>query len=112
MIQQTIDLDMIPGNTLPVIHVNQNDTGEDRLIFNLKKRDAVFSTAGDVKLQGTTPTGTFRHNMSAVSFGVFKCDLYADMTSASGDVFCQVVATSNYGRIGSQIFILRVQEEA
>lgn len=106
MIQQKTKLNLIPNNRPIVINVNQNDTGDNRLIFEM---DADVS--GDVVIQGTTKHGTFTHSASLDGRTV-TADLESDMTSADGDTFAQLVFTDGDNRTGSQVFILRVQKEA
>jgi hypothetical protein len=111
MIVQRIDLDVIPGKTIPVIHVNQGDTGQGKFILNLKKNGRPLSYPGTAIIQGTKRTGNFHHSASILES---RCmvSLESDMTDISGDVYAQLVLTDGNERVGTQIFILRVQESA
>ena len=104
-ISQKTKLSMIPTGNTPVIHVNQGDIGDDRLIF-----DIGYSSSGSAVVQGTTPSGVFSHS-ATIDGQTVVCDLYEDMTLHEGDVVAQIVLTEGADRIGSQDFILRVQEK-
>lgn len=106
MIQQITKLNLIPNNKPIVINVNQNDTGDGRLIFEMD-----VDVSGDVVIQGTTKHGTFTHP-ALLNGRTVTADLESDMTSADGDTFAQLVFTDGDNRAGSQVFILRVQKEA
>lgn len=107
MIQQKIQLEIIPGKMTPVIHVNQRDTGNSRLQFDLMNDGVPYSPTGIVTVQGKT----FEHQCS-VSGSTVTVNLYEDMTINAGDVVCNLVETSINSRHGTQNFILRVQKEA
>lgn len=107
MIQQKIQLDIIPGKMPPVINVNQNDTGNRRLQFELVRDGVPYTPTGAIKIQGKT----FEHPC-LVSGSIVTVNLYADMTVNSGDVVCNLVETAYNSRHGTQNFILRVQKEA
>ncbi len=107
MIVQRIKLNLIPNNRPVIISVNQNDSGEDRLVFEMD-----MAGSGYAVIQGTRPDGgTFTHS-AIVDGRTVTADLYDDMTSACGDVYTQLVFTDGNDRMGSQAFILRVQKEA
>lgn len=111
MIQQSIDLDIIPGQEIPVIHVNQDDTGTSRLQFRLiHEGQPYYPQAGTIKIQGRAVSG-FEHTCSR-SGSLVTVSLYADMTDRSGDVVCNLVIIEGDSRHGTQNFILRVQEGA
>lgn len=104
---QRIRLNLMPNNRPIIIPVNQNDTGDDRLVFELD-----MLADGNVSIQGTCPDGsTFTHSVN-ISSGLVKSNLFADMTSICGDVYAQLVFDDGTNRTGSQAFILRVQKEA
>lgn len=111
MITQTIKLDMIPGKEIPVIHIDQGDTGSGRLKFEITKDGAVYS-GGTPAIQGTKTGGAgFTHNCTR-SGNIVTSDLYEDMSDECGDVMAQIVLTEGADRTGSQKFILRVQRTA
>lgn len=107
MIQQKIQLEIIPGKITPVIHVNQRDTGNNRLQFELIRDGQPYTPSGSVKIQGKT----FEHTCTRAG-SLVTVDLYADMTVRAGDTICNLVITEGEDRHGTQNFILRVQEDA
>ncbi|MCR5236470.1 MAG: hypothetical protein K6E34_04610 [Lachnospiraceae bacterium] len=115
MITQKTKLSIIPGTETPVIHVNQNDTGEGRLLFDLVIGKEPFSTNTYYYpiIQGTKPNGEHFSHYGSRSGSQVSADLFGDMTDVCGDVRAQVVINErNNDREGSQVFILRVQREA
>ena len=111
MITQNVDLEVIPGKMIPVIKVNQGDTGTGRFMFNLKKNGQPLRYSGTAIIQGTKKTGNFHHSASILGDRVLVT-LTEDMTDVAGDVFAQLVLTDGNERVGTQIFILRAQESA
>lgn len=107
MIQQKIQLEVIPGKMPPVIHVNQTDHGVSRLQFELVRDGVPYTPSGPVKIQGKT----FEHTCTR-SGSLMTVDLYEDMTTRAGDTICNLVITEGGSRHGTQNFILRVQKEA
>lgn len=108
---QKHQINIIPNNDILVIPVSQHDTGEDRLVFELFNGDSTYSPSGTAKIQGTTETGTFEHDMT-ISGNVLTCDLYADMTKDAGQVKANIVLTEGDDRTGSQMFFFSVQKDA
>lgn len=111
MITQKNKINLIPNTEILVIPVSQNDTGEDRLVFELYKDGEPYSPTGTAKIQGTGPKKTFEHDMT-VSGSTVTCDLYADMTADAGQVRANIVLTEGDDRTGSQNFFLSVQKDA
>lgn len=107
MIQQKINLEVIPGKTIPVIHVSQQDVGNNRLQFELVRDGQPYTPSGSVKIQGKT----FEHTCTRAG-SLVTVNLYADMTTRAGDTICNLVITEGGDRHGTQNFILRVQKEA
>lgn len=111
MIQQLNILEVIPGHSTPVIHVNQNDNGDDRLVFALRLNGEPLEYPGSCKIEGTKPSGaTFSVNGVCVD-QYAGGDLTNEMTDEAGDVICHLVLEDTNERIGTQNFILRVQRE-
>ncbi len=114
MIQQTIDLNLIPDSPPVVVHIDQYDTGEGRLIINLYAGDDPYMTEEGTKviIQGTKPDGKVFVNEASISGNVVTVDITDQMSAVAGSVRTQVVVTETNGRIGSFVFILRVQHSA
>lgn len=112
MIVQKRKISLIPDDNIVVVPVSQFDTGEDRLVFELYKDGSTYTPSGTAVIQGTCPdNSTFTHSVNVSGYTVTS-DLYADMTSASGQVKAQIVLTEGDDRTGSQVFFLSVQEDA
>lgn len=92
---------------IPIIHVNQNDHGEDRLQFDL-----IESASGTAIIQGTRPDGGTFQDDATRSGQIVTADLTEEMTAVCGDVVAQIVLTDGDNRTGSQDFVLRVQRSA
>lgn len=112
MIQQLHILDIIPGHTAPVIHCNQNDNGDDRLVFDLRHNGEPLAYGGSCKIEGTKPSGATFSVDGLISGTYAGGDLTSDMTNEAGDVICHLLLTDTNERIGTQNFILRVQRES
>lgn len=114
MITQTITLNMIPDGAPQVIHINQNDTGEDRFQIYLTYNDApyVWSNSATFKMRGTKPNmDTFEVSCTTSGTDYLICDLTDDMDDVAGDVYCNIEMIDGSDRTGTQAFILRVQKE-
>lgn len=111
MITQKTKLSIIPGTEIPVIHIDQGDTGSGRLKFEITKDGSAYSGGAPV-IQGTKPNGEGFSHSCARSGNIVTADLYTDMTDVHGDVSAQIVLTEGANRTGSQKFILRVQRTA
>lgn len=112
MIVQKRNLNLIPDEDITVIPVSQYDTGEDRLVFDLYLNGSTYTPSGTAVIQGTCPdNSTFTHSVTLSDYTATS-DLYADMTSVSGNVRAQIVLTEGDDRTGSQVFIISVQKDA
>ena len=105
----TYDINMQPGGYTPVIHVSQGD--ENRQV-TLRLVDAPDSSA-NYSIKGMRPDGSaVSDTVSLGSTGLINWHIENTFTEIAGDCICEVVATSGSSRIGSQNFILRVEEAA
>ena len=105
----TYDISMTPGGYTPVIHVSQGD--ESRQV-TLRLVDAPDSSA-NYSIKGMRPDGSAVSDTASLgSTGLINWYIDGEFTEIAGDCICEVVATSGSGRIGSQNFILRVEEAA
>lgn len=113
MITQEFDLNMIPDSEPVVVHVNQYDTGQGRLIAHLYDKDQPYSPTGaTVVIQGTKPD---RHGFAynaTISGNTVTATLTEQMTAVKGITRTQILVNDTYGRTGTFVFALCVQESA
>lgn len=115
MLTQDIKLNIIPNGKPIIVHCNQNDSTYNRLYFYffLNGEPYLYEYATTkLYIQGTKPNGeTFRHiiNKYGNEYAYYNLEDY--MTDVAGDVYCNIEILEGDDRIGTQAFILRVQEE-
>lgn len=101
----TYDITMTPGGYMPVVHVSQGDDGR-----SVTFRIVDGPVTGAVTVKGMRPDGAAVTDalgtVSAVSQIAWSVD--SDFTEIAGDCICEICV----GGIGSQNFILRVEEAA
>ena len=112
MITQAFDLNMIPNSAPVVVHVDQYDHGDGRLIISLYKDTVAYTPNGTAKIQGRKPDGHGFEYACTISGNVVTADLTEQMTAVSGQVRCQIVVTESGDRTGTFAFILEVQPSA
>lgn len=112
MITQAFDLNMIPNSAPVVVHVDQYDHGDGRLIISLYKDTVAYTPSGTAKIQGRKPDGHGFEYACTISGNVVTADLTEQMTAVSGQVRCQIVVTESGDRTGTFAFILEVQPSA
>lgn len=114
MIEQTIDLKVIPDGHYKIVHVSQDDLSNNRLRFNLFLDGDPFTPSGAMtcKVRGLKPNNsTFEHTMT-LDNGALVCGLEEDMTDVFGSVWCNIEITDDEDRTGTQAFIMEVQKGA
>lgn len=113
MTSQTINLDMIPQNVPPIIHVSQYDKGQT-WFFNLFVGDSAFSVpAGStVTIQGTKPDKTGFQYSCTYSGSQVTATEEQQMTVIAGDTPAEIRITKSGQIIGSINFIIRVEPAA
>lgn len=116
MIEQSLELNIIPGGVMPIIYVNQNDDSGAyaRFFFTLIYNGEVyaFDNSATFKLRGTKPDkNTFEISLTK-SGTTLKGRLYTTMDDVPGDVYCNIEMIDGSDRVGTQAFIMRVQKEA
>lgn len=112
MITQSFDLNLIPEQEPVVVHCDQYDTGEGRLVATLYDGDMVYTPSGTATIQGTKPDGHGFSYSATISGSTVSADLTEQMSIVYGDVRCQFVISETDGRTGTFVFILRVQKSA
>jgi hypothetical protein len=110
MITQTFDLNLIPNSAPVVVHVDQYDHGTGRLIAKLYDGSVAYNPSGTAVIQGTKPDGRgFQYN-AIISGNTVTADLTEQMSIVEGNVRCQIVVTESSGRVGTFVFIIKVQK--
>ena len=114
MITQSFNLNVIPESSPVVVHCDQYDTGEGRLVISLFDDSVAYTPEAGATaiLQGTKPDGHSFIYSASISGNVVTADLTQQMSACAGHVRCQVVITETDGRTGTFIFILDVQRSA
>lgn len=114
MITQSFNLNVIPESSPVVVHCDQYDTGEGRLVISLFDDSVAYTPEAGATaiLQGTKPDGHSFIYSASISGNVVTADLTQQMSACAGHVRCQVVITETDGRTGTFIFILAVQKSA
>lgn len=112
MITQEFDLNLIPNQAPVVVHVDQYDHGEGRLVANLYNGDTAYAPDGTVVIQGTKPDGHGFAYSATLEGNVVTADLTEQMAAVAGDVRTQIVVTESTGRTGTFAFTLKVQKSA
>lgn len=113
LVNQVIDLDMIPGGIMPIVNVNQFDKQSNAVTFNLYKDGAVYTvpSGAGVSVDGTKPDGK-GFTYACVLAGDRKSAnmaLTQQMTAVAGDVICELRIATTSEMVGSRNFILRVE---
>lgn len=112
MTTQTLNLNMIPGGVLPVVHASQYDEQTNAIIFKLYNGATAFSVPGgaSVLCQGTKPDVTgFSYVASSFTGNTVILNVYKQMTAVAGDVMCELRIATSSQDVGSCNFILRVE---
>ena len=114
MIQQEINLNMIPDSEPVVLRVDQYDTGTNRIVAHLYKGDTPYTPASGstAVIQGTKPDLHGFSYTATLSGSTVTANVTQQMTAVAGDTRAQFVVTDTNGRTGTFAFIMRVQESA
>ena len=114
MITQEFDLNMIPDSAPVVVHVNQYDIGEGRLIISLYKDSSPYNpaTGATVAIQGMKADKHGFDYAASLSGNVVTADVTKQMTAAAGIARCQVVVSEGNNETGTFVFFLDVQRSA
>lgn len=108
---ETRNINIIPGGTMPVIHVSQNDVGRT-IEFNVQDRTEWFDlTDAAVKIQGTKPSGLGYSLTGTVSGHTATFVTNKQMTDEHGSIASELKITRGNMVIGSANFILFVERD-
>ena len=114
MLTQEFDLKIIPDSGPVVVHVNQYDIGEGRLIISLYKDETPYnpSTGATVAIQGMKADTHGFDYAASLSGNVVTANVTKQMTAAAGITRCQVVVSEGDNVTGTFVFFLDVQKSA
>ena len=113
-IVQNINLNLIPNSAPIIVHCDQYDVGENRIVASLYKGDVAYtpSAGATARIQGTKPDGHGFMYDATISGNTVTADLTNQMSVVAGRVCCQIVVTESDNRTGSFVFFLEVQKSA
>lgn len=114
LVTQLCNVNLIPGDVPPIIHVKQYDTGLRTLIFTVYNGESVFSIPSDatVKCEGTKPDRKgFSYEVTFDGSEV-TVDLEPQMTAVGGRATCQLTIGQDDGILGTANFILDIEHAA
>lgn len=110
---ETIDLNLIPGETPPVCHVSQFDVGRE-IKVNLYDGANVYTLAGNetLVLDVRKPdTCIVTESLTNTSSTFVKVVTTQQMTACPGQNICEIKITKGSQIIGTLNFIMEVEED-
>lgn len=111
-ITQRFKLSLIPNSSPVVIHVNQYDTGEGRLVIDLEGVDhqAYTPASGATALiEGTKPDNHGYSYNATISGSTVTADLKLQMSCVVGKSRVNLIINEGNNRTGTFVFFLDVQ---
>lgn len=111
MIQQEINLNLIPSSEPVVVHCNQYDEGKSRIIAHLYNGSHPYTPGANatVKVQGTKPDNHAFQYWCDISGSTVTVDVNIQMTAVAGRTPTQLIVNETSGVTGSFAFYLDVQ---
>lgn len=111
MIQQEINLNLIPSSEPVVVHCNQYDEGKSRIIAHLYNGSHPYTPGANatVKVQGTKPDNHAFQYWCEISGSTVTVDVNVQMTAVAGRTPTQLIVNETSGVTGSFAFYLDVQ---
>lgn len=110
---QTINIDLIPGNVMPVFHASQFDTGRECRV-NLYNGGAVFTLSGGetVSVSVRKPDGNVvTETLTNTSDSYVEIITTEQMTACDGANICKIKIEDGATVIGTANFVLEVEED-
>lgn len=111
-IVQRFKLSLIPNSAPVVVHVNQYDVGEGRLVIDLEGVDhqAYTPASGATALiEGTKPDNKGYSYPATISGSTVTADLKQQMTVVAGKSRVNLIINEGNNRTGTFVFLLDVQ---
>lgn len=114
MITQTFDLNLIPNSAPVIIHIDQYDVGDGRLIATLYNGNVAYtpSAGATAYIQGMKPDGHGFMYEATISGNTVTADVTKQMTACAGRVRTQFVISESDNRTGTFVFEMDVQKSA
>lgn len=112
MIEQKINIDMIPGGPLPIVQASQFDVQTNAVTFTLYRGSELFTlpAGAGVLVNGKKPDSTgFSYSAASASGSTVRINVTKQMTAVFGDVICELRISSGQQDVGTCNFILRVE---
>lgn len=112
MIEQKINIDMIPGGPLPIVQASQFDVQTNAVAFTLYRGSELFTlpAGAGVLVNGKKPDSTgFSYSAASASGSTVRINVTKQMTAVFGDVICELRISSGQQDVGTCNFILRVE---
>lgn len=113
MTVQNLNIDVIPGGPLPIVHASQFDVQTNAVTFTLYRGAEIFQMPGGtgVLVNGKKPDSTgFSYSASYASGSTIRINITKQMTAVYGDVICELRMSSGQQDVGTCNFILRVEK--
>lgn len=113
MTTQNIDINIIPGGPLPVVHASQFDVQTDAIVFTIYQGDVLFAIPANTGglVNGKKPDGTgFSYSVASLSGSTVRVNVTKQMTAVAGDVICELRLSRGAQDVGTCNFILRVEK--
>ena len=110
---QNINIDVIPGGPLPVVHASQFDVQTNAVTFTLYRGSELFTlpAGAGVLVNGKKPDSTgFSYSAASASGSTVRINVTKQMTAVFGDVICELRISSGQQDVGTCNFILRVEK--
>lgn len=109
---QNIDINLIPGGILPIVHASQFDAQTNAIVFTLYMGDSLYTlpSGAGVMVNGKKPDSTgFSYNASYASGSTVRINVTKQMAAVAGDVICELRVSVGSQDVGTGNFILRVE---
>lgn len=114
--EQTIVLNLVPGEVPPVAYVTQDDVGREiRLVFMDDNTRFNLSSSYTYSLRGTKPSGTgfaYDDAVTAVDLNSVSFKTNSVMTAVAGPVRCGIIIYDGDEHVETLNFIMHVQKTA
>ena len=114
--EQTIILNLVPGEVPPMVHVTQDDVGREiKLVLVDGEKPFVLSSSYTYTLRGTKKTGTgfsYDDAITVVDRNSVSFKTTATMTAAEGPARCGLIIYDGDEHVETLNFILQVQRAA
>lgn len=114
MIEQRIQLNLIPNSRTVKVRCSQYDDQARKIIIELFNGSAAFTIpeGTTVQIRGTKPSGKGFSYSCTFSGNVITAVITGQMTVVAGSVCCEIILTNGAKTLGTANFILEVEKAA